>query len=158
MPSKAKTGAAGSQTPVWEDDKPEKKKTRQWAIMRLTDGNVPFDTDLSVDKLIVLASKVPPRTYHRIRIQERESGTTLAYVRVCGIAWRMLRGEDIIVPNRVVKALENAVEFVYAHVSNRQTGEVDTVATRKQREMYSVLGPATEAEYLESLGSKVSKR
>ena len=86
-----------------------------------------------------------PKKYFSITVFEGQGKHALSYapVQVNGYAWRLQRGERVIVPSVVVEALE--------HAKAEATIQTDAGLVMKPylRYPFTVHGPATEAEYKE---------
>lgn len=113
-------------------------KTRGEAVSILMDMNHPFDLDADDISLIAMAEKIPVEPWYTIEISERdEFAPKQAFCKVNGKSWRLERGEELLVPERVVTSFRNAVSRTVTMVDTAQGKKI--VQRDKREETISVL-------------------
>lgn len=118
-------------------------KTRNQAISVLNNMNERYNKSDSTEDLIAKAEKIPVEKYYKIEIQEKdeENATAQAAIRVVGKVWRITRGEKVIVPARVLTAMDNAITYTPLQRKKRDgSGENEIYHVKRREETYLNLG------------------
>ncbi|MCU7816334.1 MAG: hypothetical protein KZQ81_14305 [Candidatus Thiodiazotropha sp. (ex Rostrolucina anterorostrata)] len=114
----------------------QKIKGRSQAISVLRKANESCDESMPLKELVALAEQVPVEKMYRIEIQERDDRPGQALVRVNGTAFRMDRGVEIVVPARVLNAMNSGVQHRY--IQDKKTKKMKVQKIRE--EIFVVLG------------------
>lgn len=140
MTTETKTETAPVKKPATRKKKPARTvKTRDDAIAVFIDMNIPFDNTADDVTLIAKAEQVPVEKWFKIFIEPKddEFATRQAFAKVNGKSYRIERGVEVDVPERVVLAFRNGVTSI---VEMTDTVQGKKVVQRERRdEVLSVL-------------------